>query len=142
MSTRPKTVHGARVLVYVNGVLFGRCAGFSWNGTSPRRKIHVVDTPHAVELAATTVDCAWNMTVLRTVGDGGIQGAGMVAPQQALLSREKYFTVLLVERMSGLPLFQADMCQVEAEGWVLTPKNLLMGQIQGAGIVWVNEAAK
>lgn len=142
MSGRAKSVHGARVLVYVNGVLFGRCAGFTWNGSSPRRKIHVVDTPHAVELAATTVDCSWSMTVLRTIGDGGIQGAGMIAPQMALVAREKYFQILLVERTSGLPLFQADLCQVDAEAWVLTPKNLLLGSVQGAGIVYVNEAAK
>lgn len=142
MSTRPSLVHAARILVYVNGRLFGRCTSFSWTSASPRRKIHVVDLPHAIELAATTVDVTWNMGVLRVIGDGGLQGAGMVAPQQALLAREKYFSLLLIERTSGLPIFQADLCQVDAEAWTVASKNLLSGQVQGSGIVWVNEAAK
>jgi hypothetical protein len=139
MATRPKIVHGARVLVYVNGKLFGVCTSFSWSSVSPRKKIRTIDISHAVELAATTTDVTFTMGVLRTIGDGGGQGAGVIALQSEV-SKEKYFSVLLLERQSDLPLFKADLCQTDAEQWSVTAKGLATGQISCSGIIWSNEA--
>lgn len=136
---RPRLVTGAKVLVYVNGKLFGRCAGFSWTSSTPRRKIRVIDIPFPVELAATTVEVTWTMNVLRTIGDGGMQGAGVIAPPTQVIS-EKYFTLQLVERSTGLTLFKSDLNETDGENWQILPKMIMQGQVQGSGIVWVNEA--
>jgi hypothetical protein len=79
------------------------------------------------------------MNVLRTIGDGGMQGVGLVA-QQTDISREKYFSILLLERESDMPLFKADLCQTDSEQWTVTAKGLAAGQISGGGIIWGNEA--
>jgi hypothetical protein len=80
------------------------------------------------------------MGVLRTIGDGGLQGAGVVS-QQSELSREMYFTIQLVERTSGLTLFRSDMNNTDSEQWSVTAKDLLLGNVSGSGISWVNETA-
>lgn len=140
MSNRPKIAVAAAVLVYLNGKLFGRCTSFSWTSATPHREVRVIDTQHPIELASTTVSLKWNMGVLRTVGDGGLQGAGVVA-QQTDLSREKYFTIQLVERRSGLTLFRSDLCNTDTEAWSVTAKGSLAGNASGSGILWVNEAS-
>lgn len=137
--TRPKIVSGARVLVYINGKLFGVCTGFSWNSLTPRKKIRGIDIANVLELAATTTEVTWTMSVLRTIGDGGMQGQGVVVLQPSL-SLEKYFTILLIERMSNLPIFRCDLNNTDSESWNVFAKNLMQGQIQGSGIIWDNEA--
>lgn len=137
---RPKLVVAAKVLVYINGKLYGRCTAFAWTSTSPRKKIRTIDIQHPVELAATTTDVTWTMGVLRVIGDGGLQGSGVVA-SQADLSREKYFSLTLVERSSGFVLFSCDLNNVEAESWTLAAKDRMLGQVSGAGILWVNETS-
>lgn len=140
MAHRPVIITAAKILVYVNGQLFGRCISFSWKSNTPRKKIRTIDIQNPVELAATTADVDWTIGVLRTTGDGGLQGAGVVA-QQSDLSREQYFTIQLVERSSGFTLFRADYCQTDAEQWTVTAKGKLAGTASGSGISWANEAA-
>lgn len=138
---RPTLVVAAKILVYINGKLFGRCTSFSWQSTTPRKKIRTIDVQHPVELAATTVDVSWSMGVLRTHGDGGLQGVG-IAPVMTELSLEKYFTIQLYDRVTGLTIFRSDMNNTDVESWNITAKGLMQGQAQGSGIVWVNEAAR
>jgi hypothetical protein len=139
--SRTSSLHGARILCYVNGRLFGRITDFNWTSATPRKKIHTIDIPHPVELASTTADVTWTMTVIRTVGDGGAQGMGMTTTAP-LLSREKYFTILLLDRGTDLTLFRADLCMTDSESWNVAAKSLIIGQIAGSGIVWLNEAAQ
>jgi hypothetical protein len=138
-SNRPKLVVAAAVNIYINGKLFGLCTSFSWTSNTQRKEIQCIDIAHAVELAATRTSVVWQMGVLRTRGDGGMQGASVVA-NQANVIKEKYFTILLVERTTNLPIFKADLCNTDSENWVLTAKGLMAGTVQGKGITWVNEA--
>jgi hypothetical protein len=138
--SRPKIVVAAKILVYVNGKLFGRCTSFAWTSNTPRKKIRTIDIQNPVELAATSVDVVWSLGVIRTIGDGGLQGAGLAA-LQSQLSREKYFTLQLTERTSGLTLFRSDYNNTDTETWQVTAKGLLLGTAGGSGIQWVNETA-
>lgn len=141
MSQRPSSLNGARIVCYINGRLFGLVTSFSWTSSTPRKKVHVVDVPHPVELMATTTEISWQMGVMRLMGDGGMQGNGIVANQTNII-KEKYFTIMLVERLSNLPVFQADMCQTDGEQWSITAKGLMSGSVSGSCIVWTNEADK
>jgi hypothetical protein len=135
-----RIVVAAKVLVYVNGVLFGQCTSFAWNSATPHKKIRTVDIQFPVELASATSEINWTMGVLRTIGDGGLQGAGIIAPQN-LLSKEKYFTLLLVERTSSLQLFRADMAVADAENWQINAKGKMEGTASGSAVIWTNESA-
>jgi hypothetical protein len=138
---RPKIIAGAHVLVYINGKLFGRATSFTWTSSTPGRKIRVIDTQHAVELAATTIDVDWTLGCVRTVGDGGFQGVGVAATQPTDNSLGKYFTIQLVERRSGLTLFRCDMNNANAEQWSVNAKAQTIGSVSASGIIWLNEAA-
>jgi hypothetical protein len=140
--TRPKIVAAAHILVYINGKLYGRCTSFTWTSNTPGRKIRVIDTQHPVELATTTIDVDWSMGVLRTVGDGGLQGVGVASMQPADMSLEKYFTIQLVERRSGLTIFRCDMNNANSENWQINAKMQMVGNVSASGIIWVNEAAQ
>lgn len=139
MAQRPVVISGARVLCYINGRLFGRVTSFAWTSLTPRKRIHTIDIPIPVELAATITEVTWQMGVLRTVSDGGMQGAGIVA-NQVDISKEKYFTIMLIERESDTTLFQADFCQSDQETWNVVSKSVMAGTVSGSGIIWSNEA--
>jgi hypothetical protein len=134
-----KLVHGARAVVYINGKMYGLATAFSWSSSTPNKKVHCIDVPYPLELATTTADVSWQMTVLRTVGDGGAQGAGIVA-QSGDLSRQKYFTILVVERLTDITLFKSDFCSTDSESWQLSTKSIMQGQISGSATQWVNES--
>lgn len=140
MSHRPILVSGAKVLCYINGKLFGRVTSFSWASATPRKKIRCVDISIPLELAATTTDLTWQMGVLRTIGDGGLQGSGIVADFNNVI-KEKYFTILLIERTSNLVLFKSDLCNTDSESWSVVNKSIMSGQVSGSGILWQNETA-
>lgn len=137
---RPKLVVAAKVLMYVNGKLYAKATSFQWSSATPRRKIRTIDIPVPVELAATTTDVTWTIGCLRIIGDGGLQGSGVVA-QQTDISLEKYFSLLLVERTSGLTIFKSDYNNVDSEAWQLASKTVMSGTVSGSGISWVNESA-
>jgi hypothetical protein len=136
----PSIMVSAHVVCYINNKMLGVVTGFSWTSNTPRKEIRSIDIPVPVELASTTTSVSFSMSVLRATGDGGMQGSGVVVPQN-LVSREKYFTILLVDRATDLPVFKADFCQTDSESWTVTPKSLLSGQVQGKGLIWNNEAS-
>lgn len=137
---RPRSVVGAHVLLYVNGQPFGRVVKFRWTSMTPRKELAVIDILFPVELLPTVSRVSWEMQVVRTMADGGAQGAGLVA-SQAHLSREKYCTLLLVDRRTDTVLFKSDYNSTDVESWDVTPKNLMLGSVSGKGILWTNETA-
>lgn len=141
MGHRPQLVVAAKVLVYVNGRLFGQCTSFSWTSTTGDREVTTVDVDHAMELAPTVTRVSWSMGVLRSIGDGGMQGAGVV-PQQQVAASGKYFSLLLLERTSNLVLFKADLSRTSQENWSVNAKGKMEGQVSGKSILWNNESAQ
>ena len=129
---------GAQVVLYVNGVRFGRVTGFSWTSDTPRKKVYAVDSVVPFELATTISSISGSLNVLRMSQDGAAEGAGMVAPIQDL-SREKYFRLLLVDITSGSVLFQADQCSVETQSWTARTRSLMEGHIAFSALSYSNE---
>lgn len=129
---------GAQVMLYVNGVRFGRVSAFSWNSDTPRKKEYVVDSMLPMELMQTVSSISGTMTVHRLSMDGGAEGAGMVAPVPDL-SREKYFSLLLVDITSGFVIFQADSCSVESQSWRAGARDRIVGNISFSALSYSNE---
>ena len=88
----------------------------------------------------TTYAIEGTMQVYRMIGDGGAEGAGIQAPQ-AIQSREKYGTMVLIERDTDTPILQINMFVVNSQSWVLGAKNLMVGTISFKGIVFTNESS-
>lgn len=134
------TVASARVLVYINAQPFGRCVGFEWTSDTPRRDVAAVDSLMPYELIPLFTRVVGSVSIIKTVGDGGLEGAGIVA-QIPRIPEEKYFTISLVDRRTDLVLFRADNCSVTSQAWRVEPRDIVKGAFQFRTIVWSNEFA-
>lgn len=135
----PTLISGAKVLCYINGKLYAKVTSFQWTSTTSGKELETIDMELPVEIAATRSRLGFSMSLLRQIGDGGIEGPGITAFQGQVI-REKYFNVILIERTSGLVLFRSDFCKVQQQSWSITAKNLMSGQVSCSGIAWINEA--
>lgn len=135
---RSKTLHGASVLVYINGALYGRVQGFTFSAVTQNKEIQTIDVQEALELASQRVSVKCTMMVVRTIGDGGVEGAALV-PRPEDLSYGKYFSVTLRERITQTTIFQADYCTLDNQSWGIMPKSLMTGTISFSALTYSNE---
>lgn len=131
------TLAGAHCKMYVNGQPFARVATFSFTATTTHRDISVVDTLDSYELAPTGTKVLGQMVIYRLHKDGGAEGAGMKAPPPDL-ARQKYFSLLLLDRLTDTVVFRADQCVVQSETWNFA-KGLVTGTVSIQGQTWGNE---
>lgn len=136
---RSRLVVGAHVVCYVNNRMFGRVADIEWDSATPRKESRCVDTLKPAELMPEAVSVNGQMTIYRLHNDGGIEAAGMVATW-ADLPREKYFSLLILDRVTDTVIFRADECSVEHQSWK-AQKGYVMGRIRFKGLDWSNETA-
>lgn len=132
-----RVVVGAHVVVYVNGKAYGRCASFEWGSSTPRRALRVVDAEEAAELIQQGGTVDGSMAVYRVHKDGGLEAAGMVARFREQ-TREKYFSILVLDRYTDTVIFQADRCSVTSQRWSIM-RGLVMGHVAWSAIEWNNE---
>lgn len=128
----------AHTIVYINGEPYGVATSFEWDGSTPRKQARGVDVLTPIELMPSTVDFKARMSLLRLSGDNGTVGAGMTAGE-ALLSKEKYFTVVVVDRKRDLQIFRADECSVESQHWSIPERGLVRGTVHFTGLGWNSE---
>lgn len=107
---------GAHVLVYVNNQLFGRVASIDLDQTTPLKEIQTVDYLGSIEIANMNVTGGGSMVIYKTKRDGGIEASGFVARWQDL-SRQKYFSLLLIDRSSDTVIYRADKNMVASQKW-------------------------
>lgn len=138
---RSPLLTGSKVALFINGVMYGRVAAFHYTSETPRRVIYCVDSPSPFELAPTTNAVSGTMTVYRLIDDGAAEGAGMVAPIDEL-PREKYFTILMFNLLSGAVVFQAEFCSVQSQTWTFDAKSLATGTINFTAIRYDNEVRR
>ena len=131
-------VAGANVIVYINGKPYGRCIDFRPTIATPSKEIGGIDVTDLVELAPTVQRTSFTMTIWRTKGDGGIEGMG-ITPTSSELSRGKYFSVMLLERVTDTVLFEARYCKVESQSWGYATKSLVQGTVSCKALTSNNE---
>jgi hypothetical protein len=132
---------GAKVVLFVNGEMYGKVRAFNWNVETPRKDIHGIDALIPFELAIGTSRVSGTMSVYRLARDGGAEGAGMIATTDAL-SREKYFGMVLVDISTGYVVFQADHCSVDSQTWSADAKGVVTGQLTWSAMAWNNEVRR
>lgn len=119
-------------------MLFAKVASFKFNSATPRRKLQAVDSVVPFELATTVSQVTGTMNVYRLSQDGAAEGSGMVAPISEL-TREKYFSCILIDITSGFVVFQADQCSVEEQSWSADARQVLAGTISFSALTYNNE---
>lgn len=133
-----RVIVGARVVAYLNGQIWGKVTGFSFDSVTNRKPIHTIDVQWAQELAATTVETTGTFTLLRLAQDGGAQGAQAVA-NQAYTSMEKYVSILIIDRATDTTLFQTNNAQITHEAWSCSARGRWEGSVAFSSILWINE---
>lgn len=137
---RSRLVVGAHVVCYINGQMYGRTADVGWSETTPRREVHVIDYLPPWELIQTGVTIHGTMTIYRLHKDGGIEASGMKAVW-ADLTKEKYFSIMLLDRVTDTVMFQADKCSVLSQNWRIG-RGYVMGTINFTALGWNNETSQ
>lgn len=136
--SRARTIVSAGVLLYVNNKLYGKVVAFRFTSQTPREAINGIDSIDPFELAPTSTRVTGSIELVRTVADGGAEGAGLTTSYDKL-PREKYFSVMLVERISDTVLFRADHCSVVSQTWDFPSKEKARGSLEFEALEWSNE---
>jgi hypothetical protein len=124
--------------VYVNGAPFAEVSGISFTSQTPRKRIFGLDSPIAYELAPTTCAGSGSIELYRLSASGGLEGAGLTS-HYVDLPREKYVSITVVDRKSGLVLFHANQCSIVSQAWQAAAKQIVRGSCQFEFIQWGNE---
>jgi hypothetical protein len=71
-------------------------------------------------------------------GDGGNEASGLVATWNSM-TREKYFSLLVLDRVTDTVLVQVDKCVVTNQSWVIQPKSFVIGTVAFSGFDYSND---
>jgi hypothetical protein len=133
-----RIVVSASVKCYLNGKPFGKVKDFRYNVSTPRKAIYGIDSIEPYELAPTTSRVSGSLTIYKTMADGGVEGAAMVARTEEI-PREKYFSLMLVDRISQTIMFEAKYCSVQSQSWSLSERGIVMGTIDFESLSYSGE---
>lgn len=131
-------ITGARVFLYLNGRKVGRITSFTWDSITDQKEFVGLDCGEPYEIGPELTKVAGQAGLLRLAGDGGAEGLGIV-PQFKDQTKQKYSTIVLVDRVTKTILFRADECMITTQRWAVQPKGRLEGQMSFKGITWNNE---
>ncbi len=116
-------------------------SSFDFRSDTPHKELHGIDSSDAFELAPTTNGCSGTLGVFRSLNDGGAEGAGLT-PVNADLSRGKYFSLILIERLSESILFQARKCVLVSQSWNAPARGYLTGSLSFKSTDFTNEVSR
>ena len=133
-----KVISTAGVVLHLNGKPFGRVRAFQWSINTPKKPINAIDSLQPFEFLPTASQVSGHLSIYRTVGDAGVEGAAMAARMEDI-PREKYFSIQLVERGSDTIVFQAMYCSLVRQSWSAQEKGLVTGEIDFQALDWSNE---
>ena len=138
MALNSIVVGGAHILVYLNGILCGRCIGMTYSSQTTTKEARGCDFPMPFEIMPSMTSTSGTINILKTTGDGGALGLGLTV-QQPDIGKAKYFSLLVLDRRSKTAIFKADYCMASAESWDIQPKGVITGSITFSAISWSSE---
>jgi hypothetical protein len=133
-----KLVVGAGCKCFINGRDIGIVSGIQWQGITPRERIGGLDTNIPFERGIGASEVGGVISVLKTHSDGGAARMGIAASFRHVI-REKYFTLMLVDRITDEVVFRADDCSVDAQSWNVQAKQIVTGTFSWKGITWSDQ---
>lgn len=132
-----RTLHGAKLLCYINGKLVGLAAQISYTISTPHSAVHTIDTLIAAELIPSGTAIAGAFSLYRLVGSS-MSTIGLTVPQ-SLISDQRYVTIQLVDRLTQETILRADACKTNSHSWTIPVKGLMTGQVTFTGITYSDE---
>jgi hypothetical protein len=124
---------------YINSVPFARCCGLTFDVSTPRKEIRGIDTLQAVEEIPVGFSVRGTLQVYRLHRDGGIESVGLIATFDSL-TREKYASLMVIDRLTDTVLMQVDKMSVQNQSWSFVPKSFVIGTISFTGLNYNNDA--
>lgn len=133
-----KLLHSAKGKLYINGAPYALVTDISWSISPVVQELEGLDFPLPFELAPGAIRISLQLGLLRSIGSGGTQGAGLSVDIDGA-SRQQYVTVLLIERQTKQVMFKSDYCMSSGESWSLPEKGVSRGSITLKAIGYANE---
>lgn len=124
----------AELVLYINGAPFGIVTAFSWQSNTPRKSIRCIDIAEPIELAVGPVSVSGNMAVVRLHGTT-LESMGVKA-QLEDQSREKYISILVIDRATQMPIFKADSATITSQQWQAAARGIVQGNITFEALSW------
>lgn len=131
-------VTSPHLICFLNGRMFGEANKVEWDIRTPKVRKGGIDSVVDHELAPTKNEVAGSVGMYRIRGTGGLEGFGVVAPFNAN-PREKYFSILIVNRLDGTTVFRADRCSVTSQRWGVEAKGRMHGTFSFEALEYGNE---
>lgn len=129
-----RVIPSAELVVYVNGAPFGIATTFSWQSNTQKRAIRGIDCAEAIELAPMMVSVTGQMSVVR-LHSGGLETMEITASFENQ-SREKYISILVIDRATQAIIFRADSCSITSQQWSASARGMVMGQVSFEALEW------
>jgi hypothetical protein len=134
----PQILTGPGCVCYINGQVYGNVSSFSWDSETPNKRINGLDSNTPFELAPGETTVRFTINMYRLKGSGGAQGVGIAAlPQEA--SRQRYFSLLIVDRENQVIIFRSDWCMTNSEKWDVSPRAFVTGSLSCEALDFSNE---
>jgi hypothetical protein len=111
---------------------------FQYSISTPRQSSYGLDATEPFELGVTTSSITGSLSLYRLSQDGGAEGAGFAATLPDL-SRETYFSMMLIEEHSNTVLFEARRCSIESQSWTVASRSMVTGSVAFKAIEYSNE---
>lgn len=114
---------GAGVVLKINGNTVGFATGIGWQRSQSLKTIYEIDNVFAREIAPTVYSIAGNLTGLRLIGGGGLDGPEIMdLSSVAAFFYQKYVTIEIVDKKTNKVtntfqnvLFESDSWQINAK---------------------------
>ncbi len=133
-------ITSAQLLVYINGIPYAKVTNYSFSSETGKKPIRGIDSSEAYELAPTTNSVSGSLSILRLLGDDGLEGDGITTQFENQIN-QKYFSIMVVERRQNTVIFRADHCQVVSQQWDMPARGMVTGSFSFVGIRWQNDAS-
>lgn len=132
-------VSGARVKLYINNRFIGEVVDFSYAASAQKRPVYGIDATEPFEFVPGITSVRGRVTVLRPAGLGSLEGYGVVSSFEDA-AREKYVSIMLLDRQNQMPVFQSDRAVITSQNWQVRARGLMTGSYEFEGFKWINEA--
>jgi len=139
--SQPITISNAQVILFVNAGPYGRVTAIDWDVATPIEELRGVDCPQPYELANSNTSVGGTLYVLRTLNDGGAEGAGMTAPLIDV-GKTRYVSLVLLERRSKRVLFQSQRVAISGQSWSVPERGIVKGTVTFLSIDAGNELSR
>jgi hypothetical protein len=134
-----KTITGSGIVCYINNAPWAVVTDIAFTSATPRTAHYGLDSLDPFELSIQKTRVTYSLGIMRTIGDAGAEGAGLVGSYEAL-PREKYFSIRVVDRVGGFTVFESQYCSVVNQSYQIAARGVMTGKIEIEALDWNNES--